>query len=50
MNWEEDELDLYFWQDLNVNVCVCCGRVIPEGRQVCIACEQESVNENGYSE
>lgn len=21
------------------NTCVCCGAVIPEGRQVCLACE-----------
>lgn len=22
------------------NTCVCCGAVIPEGRQICIACEE----------
>ena len=22
------------------NLCVCCGKEIPEGRQVCIACEE----------
>lgn len=21
------------------NTCVCCGTVIPEGRQVCVSCE-----------
>lgn len=20
------------------NTCVCCGRIIPEGRQICLAC------------
>lgn len=24
----------------NENTCVCCGKVIPEGVQVCIACER----------
>lgn len=24
----------------NENSCICCGRVIPEGRQVCPSCEQ----------
>lgn len=23
----------------NANECVCCGKIIPEGRQVCLACE-----------
>lgn len=23
------------------NVCVCCGKVIPEGRQICKSCETE---------
>ncbi|GEM_PF-2376145 len=23
------------------NTCVCCGRIIPEGRQVCPSCEQK---------
>ena len=23
------------------NRCVCCGKIIPEGRQVCIRCEKE---------
>ena len=21
------------------NICVCCGRIIPEGRQTCLVCE-----------
>lgn len=25
------------------NTCVCCGDVIPEGRQVCLDCEKRSV-------
>ena len=24
---------------MNENRCVCCGRIIPEGRQVCESCE-----------
>lgn len=28
--------------NLNVNTCVCCGEIIPEGRQVCPACEKEA--------
>ena len=27
---------------MNDNRCVCCGRVIPEGRQVCPICEKEA--------
>ncbi len=23
------------------NTCVCCGEIIPEGRQVCPRCEKE---------
>jgi RNA polymerase-binding transcription factor DksA len=25
----------------DANFCVCCGAVIPEGRHVCVACEEE---------
>ena len=25
------------------NTCVCCGREIPEGRQVCYICEKNSL-------
>lgn len=28
------------------NRCVCCGEIIPEGRQVCIRCEREAENED----
>lgn len=28
-----------------VNRCVCCGSVIPEGRQVCPACEKRAAHE-----
>ena len=24
---------------MNENKCVCCGEIIPEGRQVCLNCE-----------
>ena len=27
---------------MNDNRCVCCGRVIPEGRQVCQICEKNA--------
>lgn len=27
---------------MNDNRCVCCGRIIPEGRQVCPICEQKA--------
>ena len=27
---------------MNDNRCVCCGRVIPEGRQVCPICEKNA--------
>lgn len=26
----------------DTNRCVCCGEIIPEGRQVCRRCEQEA--------
>ena len=26
---------------MNVDRCVCCGAIIPEGRQVCLLCELE---------
>ena len=28
--------------------CVCCGEVIPEGRQVCPQCETKARKENDY--
>ena len=28
-----------------VNRCACCGSVIPEGRQVCPACEKRAAHE-----
>ncbi len=28
------------------NRCVCCGEIIPEGRQVCMRCEREAENED----
>lgn len=35
-----DEYAAYFSPD-NAEHCICCGEVIPEGRQVCPYCEQE---------
>ena len=29
---------------VNVNRCVCCGAIIPEGRQVCPICEKEKTD------
>lgn len=26
--------------DQNVDRCVCCGEIVPEGRQVCLKCEK----------
>lgn len=26
----------------NVNVCICCGEIIPEGRLICLLCEKKS--------
>ena len=26
----------------NENRCVCCGAIIPEGRQICKKCEEEA--------
>jgi len=28
----------------NENTCICCGKVIPEGRQVCYQCENKGSN------
>ena len=28
------------------NLCVCCGQEIPEGRQVCKACEEGFIAQN----
>ena len=27
---------------MNENTCVCCGEIIPEGRQVCWRCEHKT--------
>lgn len=29
------------------NRCVCCGAIIPEGRQVCRECEEKIMNKEG---
>lgn len=31
---------------MNENTCVCCGEIIPEGRQICYKCEKEMDKEN----
>ena len=36
-----DEIRLRMMQQAGDNQCVCCGRSIPEGRQVCPECEEE---------
>lgn len=28
------------------NTCVCCGEIIPEGRQICIKCERADKNDS----
>ena len=28
----------------NVDTCVCCGEIVPEGRMVCYACEDKYYN------
>ena len=30
------------------NLCVCCGQIIPEGRQVCKVCENSCNYLRGY--
>ena len=32
----------------DANRCVCCGEIIPEGRQTCILCEQKSNPDNAW--
>ena len=29
---------------MSENRCVCCGQIIPEGEQVCIACRNEAMS------
>jgi hypothetical protein len=31
-----------------INTCVCCGDIIPEGRQVCLACEKWESGQSKY--
>ena len=35
----QDLIDYIERLDISVNRCVCCGAIIPEGRQVCPKCE-----------
>lgn len=39
--FEDDFINalLKLFEENNNNKCVCCGEVIPEGRQVCYHCE-----------
>lgn len=30
------------------NRCICCGAIIPEGRQVCLTCEQKENEKDIY--
>ena len=39
---ETDEAD--WTEDTNVNRCVCCGEIIPEGIQVCKNCERAVID------
>ena len=32
----------------NAERCVCCGEIIPEGRQICPACEKKANKEDGW--
>lgn len=41
------EQPVYYNRMQNVDRCVCCGEIIPEGRQVCASCEYgHDVEEN----
>lgn len=31
---------------MNENRCVCCGEIIPEGRQICWKCERKGIKED----
>lgn len=31
---------------MNDNRCVCCGAIIPEGRQVCPSCEKKAARKD----
>lgn len=35
---EEEKLHTHLYVGLDEERCVCCGEIIPEGRQVCQAC------------
>lgn len=37
-------MSIYF---ADIDRCVCCGEIIPEGRQVCINCEKGADEGNG---
>lgn len=44
---EEEQRDFLRKGSVNVNICVCCGREIPEGRSVCMQCERGN-DEDGH--
>lgn len=35
----EKKPNISYTYGVGVNRCICCGLVIPEGRQVCVKCE-----------
>lgn len=39
---------VYDWSLDNSNRCVCCGELIPEGRQVCPSCERKASENRAY--
>lgn len=46
---ESCHIKRYFLREVNAtndNRCVCCGVIIPEGRQVCPTCENKSIEED----
>ena len=47
LSWYIDH-DLNIKLAMNENRCVCCGDLIPEGRQVCPKCEDKNRNEAIY--
>lgn len=42
IRWRSEEPQKPKWLKELENTCVCCGAVIPEGRQVCHNCERRS--------
>lgn len=42
IRWRSEEPEKPKWLKEMENTCVCCGAVIPEGRQVCPRCERRA--------